>query len=240
MDKYLADMGIGTRTQVKELIRKGCVQQNEQVVRRPEIKVDTERDRILCNGNHVGYVQFQYFMMNKPTGVITATEDKRQKTVLELLNCSVKKGFFPVGRLDKDAEGLLLITNDGALAHNLLSPKKHVPKRYLVTVKGIFETEDIKAFKEGLAVPEYDRFEAFTAKSAVLDILETRTEPERSAAEIEICEGKFHQVKRMCQAVGKPVLSLKRISIGGLFLDCRLRPGEYRELTQKERNLLIG
>lgn len=235
LDKYLADMGLGTRTEVKELLKKGCVACNGEVVKRPELKVDTEHDQITCQGRLVGYVEMEYLLLYKPAGVLTATEDRKQRTVLDLLDASVRKDVFPVGRLDKDTEGLLLITNDGALAHELLSPKKHVKKCYFARVSGIMTGEDVKSFEDGLFVPEYsDRFSSFFAMPAVLRILSVDQEQQQSEVEIEVCEGKFHQVKRMCAAVGKPVVYLKRLSMGNLRLDDSLKPGEYRRLTAEE------
>lgn len=257
-------MGIGTRTEVKNLIKKCCVTCNGKIVKKPEIKVDTEHDRVFCNGKEILYTMMEYYMLNKPAGVLTATEDKRQRTVMDLFDSSVRNDVFPVGRLDKDTEGLLLITNDGDLAHRLLSPKKHVAKRYFAIVSGLMEQQDIQAFADGLLVPAYqreelwteqkqerekeqkdhkeqkdckeqkDRFAAFQAMPAEMKILFLDREKKLSHVEIQLYEGKFHQVKRMCEAVGKPVRYLKRISIGGLELDKALKPGEYRKLTEKE------
>lgn len=258
LDKYLADMGLGTRTGVKDLIKKGCISCNGEIVKKPEIKVDTEQDRVFYNGQEIQYNTMEYYIMNKPAGVLTATEDKKQKTVLDLLESSVRKDVFPVGRLDKDTEGLLLITNDGNLAHRLLSPKKHIAKRYFAIVSGIMEAQDIQAFANGLIVPEYrregeliaqetstvlqeqrfknnsDRFAAFQAMPAEMKVLFLDREKNISHVEIQVYEGKFHQIKRMCQAVGKPVNYLKRISMGNLELDVSLKPGEYRKLTEEE------
>lgn len=275
LDKYLADMGLGTRTEVKALLKKGCIACNGEVVKRPEFKVDTGHDQVLCQGKAVDYVEMEYILLYKPAGVLTATEDKKQRTVLDLLDASVRKDVFPVGRLDKDTEGLLLITNDGTLAHELLSPKKQVKKCYFARVSGIMTGEDIKSFQEGMFVPEYrfereenasekgsikkrngeskmspaakgrqktagcedkkqDRFSAFFAMPAVLRILSADQEKQQSEVEIEVCEGKFHQVRRMCHAAGKPVIYLKRISMGNLWLDASLKPGEYRRMTAEE------
>lgn len=257
LDKYLADMGFGTRTEVKTLLKKGYVTWNGNVIKKPEVKVDTEKDAISCHGQVVRYVEFVYFLLNKPAGVLTATRDKKQKTVLDLLDFSVRKDVFPVGRLDKDTEGLLLITNDGNLAHKLLSPKKHVKKRYFAVVEGVMAEEDVRLFQEGLEVPAYrflkntddiayednnmkeERFAAFRAMPAHLQILSVNRDKNQSEVEIEICEGKFHQIKRMCEAVGKPVLFLKRISMGNLRLDDCLKPGEYRKLTEEEISHVI-
>ena len=227
LDKYLADMGVGTRSEVKERIRKGRVLVNGKVVRAAETKVDTENDEICCDGEAVGYTHYEYYMLNKPAGVISATDDKKSETVIDLIASKRRKDLFPVGRLDKDTEGLLLITNDGALAHQLLSPKKHVPKVYYARVDGCVTKEDVEAFAGGLKVDE--ELTAMPAKMTVLSML-----PAGSEITLEIHEGKFHQVKRMFEAVDKTVVYLKRLSMGPLTLDETLAPGAYRELTQAE------
>ena len=227
LDKYLADMGVGTRSEVKERIRKGRVLVNGKVVRAAETKVDTENDEICCDGEVVGYTHYEYYMLNKPAGVISATDDKKSETVIDLIASKRRKDLFPVGRLDKDTEGLLLITNDGALAHQLLSPKKHVPKVYYARVDGCVTKEDVEAFAGGLKVDE--ELTAMPAKLTVLSML-----PAGSEITLEIHEGKFHQVKRMFEAVDKTVVYLKRLSMGPLTLDETLAPGAYRELTQAE------
>ncbi len=229
LDKYLADMGMGTRKEVKGLIRKGLVRVNDQVVKVPETAV-TEEDQVVCNQVVVGYVQKEYYMLNKPAGVISATEDSRQKTVVDLIHTKKRKDLFPVGRLDKDTEGLLLITNDGELAHRLLSPKKHVGKVYYAKIRGEVTQEDVEIFKKGVPIEE-----DFTALPANLKVLQAG---EESEIEVEIFEGKFHQVKRMFLAVGKEVMYLKRLSMGELKLDESLEPGEYRQLTEEELNKL--
>lgn len=230
LDKYLADMGIGTRTEVKQYIRKGQVLVNDEVIKKPEFKVSSEEDEVVCAGQVVGYSEYEYIMLNKPQGVVSATEDNRDKTVMDLITDCDRKDLFPVGRLDKDTEGLLLLTNDGKLAHELLAPKKHVPKTYFVRVDGLVTEEDVKLFSEGFQVDA----ELF-AKSAVLEILKADTQSE---VNLTITEGKFHQVKRMFQAVDKPVLYLKRIQMGELKLDSTLALGEYRPLTEDELKLL--
>lgn len=226
LDKFLADMGVGTRSDVKQYIRKGLVLVNDEVVKKPECKVDSEADQVECKGVRIGYSQYEYYMLNKPKGVVSATEDSRDKTVLELITDSSRKGLFPVGRLDKDTEGLLLITNDGKLSHELLSPKKHVPKTYFVRVDGLVTQEDIDLFAEGFQVDA-----ELYAKPAVLEILKAG---EQSEVHLTITEGKFHQVKRMFQAVDKPVLYLQRVRMGSLELDRSLALGEYRALTEEE------
>ena len=217
LDKYLADMQIGTRSAVKEYIRKGRVRVNEAVVKSPEQKIDTETDTVLYDDKPVGYHTYEYFMLNKPQGVVSATQDTKEKTVTELITEKNRKDLFPVGRLDKDTEGLLLITNDGALSHELLSPKKHVDKTYFAEVMGKIGQAEVVKFKEGLVIDT-----EFTALPAVL----------------EVHEGKFHQVKRMFEAVGSEVLYLKRLSMGTLVLDESLAPGAYRRLTEQEIQML--
>lgn len=230
LDKYLADMGVGTRSEVKKMIRSGQVFLNGEAVKKPETKVDTEQDEVEADGQTVGYATVEYIMLNKPQGVVSATQDKRDKTVLDLIEDNMRKDLFPVGRLDKDTEGLLILTNDGKMAHELLSPKKHIDKTYFVIVEGMVTEEDVKLFRQGFHVDaELD------AKPSVLEILESG---EFSKVNLTITEGKFHQVKRMFQAIEKPVRFLKRIRMGALCLDERLKPGEYRMLTEEEIDLL--
>lgn len=226
LDKYLADMSIGTRTEVKKLIRQGKVAVDGLIVKNPDIKVDTDTQNVTCNGIAVTYETYEYYMLNKPAGVISATSDKTEKTVLDLIDSKKRKDLFPVGRLDKDTEGLLLITNDGELAHRLLSPKKHVDKLYYARVEGVVGMEDIDAFAKGLDIGEGEY-----TKPAKLIVLKSDV---ISEIELSIQEGKFHQVKRMFEAVGKKVIYLKRLEMGTLKLDEGLALGEYRPLTQKE------
>lgn len=226
LDKYLADMGKGTRSEVKKAISKGLVRVNNEIVKKPETKLDTDSDNVLFDGALVGYAQYEYYMLNKPAGVISATEDKREKTVIDLIIEKKRKDLFPVGRLDRDTEGLLLISNDGELAHRLLSPSKHVDKVYYAKIDGKVTIEDVEAFQQGVDIGE----EKLT-RPAKLRILKSGTQSE---IELTICEGKFHQVKRMFQAVGKEVVYLKRLQMGTLILDESLKPGEYRELTEQE------
>lgn len=226
LDKYLADMGIGTRTEVKKLIRQGKVKVDDVVVKSPEQKLDIETQKVYCNGNEVGYERFEYYMLNKPAGYVSATTDTKDKTVLDLITDKKRKDLFPVGRLDKDTEGLLLITNDGELAHRLLAPKKHVDKLYYAKVEGVVTEDDVKAFAEGVSIGEGE-----ITRPAMLDILRS---DEISEIYLTIQEGKFHQVKRMFEAVGKKVIYLKRLSMGTLKLDESLKLGEYRALTEEE------
>jgi 16S rRNA pseudouridine516 synthase len=226
LDKYLADMGLGTRSEIKEWIRKGRVKLNEDVCNKPESKVIIGTDLVSFDDRLVGYVQNQYIMLHKPAGVVSATNDNVNKTVLELITDRMSKDLFPVGRLDKDTEGLLLITNDGDLAHRLLSPKKHVDKVYYAKVRGRVTQEDKDAFVQGVDIKDEE-----LTMPAVLNIL---LSDDISEVELTLQEGRFHQVKRMFEAVGKEVIYLKRMSMGSLVLDADLKPGEYRELTEQE------
>ena len=226
LDKFLADMSIGTRTEVKKLIRQGKVAVDGLTVKNPDFKIDIDRQSVTCNGITVTYETYEYYMLNKPAGVISATSDVKDKTVLDLIDSKKRKDLFPVGRLDKDTEGLLLITNDGELAHCLLSPKKHVDKLYFAKVEGVVTSEDIEIFAKGLDIGDGDY-----TNPAKLEILKSN---KISEVRLTIQEGKFHQVKRMFEAVGKKVIYLKRLSIGKLYLDESLALGEYRPLTKKE------
>ena len=230
LDKFLTEMGIGTRTEVKKYIKQGKVKVDGETVKLPETKVDAGRQEITYLEHPVQYKAFEYVMLNKPAGVVSATTDAREKTVLDLISEKKRKDLFPVGRLDKDTEGLLLITNDGELAHRLLAPKKHVDKVYYAKVKGVVTERDVIAFAEGISIGQGE-----TAKPAVLKILVSDV---LSEIRLTIQEGKFHQVKRMFAAVGKEVVYLKRLSMGSLILDESLRPGEYRPLTKEERERL--
>lgn len=230
LDKYLAEMNLGTRSEVKKLITKGQIQVNRTIVKKPEFKLDPISDRVQYQDCEITYVTYEYYMLNKPSGVISATEDKRDTTVIDLIESRQRKDLFPVGRLDKDTEGLLLITNDGALAHRLLSPKKHVDKTYYAKICGKVTKEDIEIFEKGICIGD----EKLTLP-AKLVILKSGAESE---IELTIQEGRFHQVKRMFQAVGKEVVYLKRLSMGGLSLDPSLKPGEYRKLTKEEMEQL--
>ena len=244
LDRYLADAGCGTRSQVKKEIARGAVYVNGTAEKRPERKVDPETDRVEWNGRLLSYAEHEYYMMNKPGGTVSATEDRRERTVLDLMGPDRRDGLFPVGRLDKDTVGLLLITDDGDLAHRLLSPRRHVDKVYYVRVRGRLTEEDVTRFREGLDIGDEK-----PALPADLRILKTwGTDPgspeappeERSEAEVTLREGRFHQVKRMFRAVGKEVVFLQRISMGPLRLDESLAPGEYRRLTAEELNELKG
>lgn len=231
LDKLLANMGYGSRKEVKQLLKQKAVTVDGVEVKDPAIKVDPVQQNVSVFGERVEYVEFIYLMMNKPQGVISATEDKVDKTVIDLLD-PLAQHFapFPVGRLDKDTEGLLLITNDGNLAHNLLSPKKHVPKVYYAKIDGRVTEADITAFSQGVELED-----GYITKPGHLVILKSDNQSE---IELTIQEGKFHQVKRMFEAVGKKVTYLKRLSMGSLTLDDNLPLGDYRELTETELEML--
>jgi 16S rRNA pseudouridine516 synthase len=227
IDKMLANLGFGSRKEVKKIVKDGAVSVNGQIVKDARQKVDPEKDVVTLNGETVEYKEFIYLMMNKPPGVVSATEDDQDETVIDLLEIEdLVFEPFPVGRLDKDTEGLLLITNDGQLAHRLLSPKKHVPKTYFAVIDGEVTERDIEAFKNGVTLDD-----GYKTNPGELKILKSGF---TSDIELTITEGKFHQVKRMFQAVGKRVIYLKRISMGPLMLDDTLELGEYRELTDEE------
>ena len=230
LDKFLAEMGIGTRSQVKNYVRGQAVSVNGEVIRQADVKVDPEQDLVEFQGQRVVYAALEYYMLNKPVGVVSAVTDAADPTVVELIETKRRKDLFPVGRLDKDTEGLLLITNDGILANRLLSPKKHVEKVYYARIEGCVSDQEVARFAEGLDIGE----EKFTLP-AQLTILASGP---RSEITLAITEGKFHQVKRMFHSVGMEVLYLKRISMGSLILDPALEPGEYRKLTQEELQML--
>lgn len=227
LDKFLADGGFGTRKEVKRLIKSGAAAVNG-VTEKDAGRNVSGSDNVTVNGKSVVSREFVYIMMNKPQGYVSATEDKHYPVVTELLDESYNRfAPSPVGRLDIDTEGLLLLTNDGALNHRLTSPSKNVYKTYFAVLDDEAEDKDTETFAGGM------EFKDFTAKSARLTICENRRE-----VFIEIAEGKFHQVKRMCARVGKNVEYLKRVAIGPLELDESLLPGEYRELDEKELELL--
>jgi len=230
LDKLVAKCGLGSRAQARELIRSGQVLVNGLPVKDGGLTLDPLGATVTVAGKELNYCEFHYLMLNKPAGVISATRDTLHATVLELLPREYQHlKLFPVGRLDRDAQGLLLLTDDGQLAHNLLAPKKQVPKIYRALVQGWVGQEDKEAFARGIALSD------FTTLPARLDILAAAGQ---SQVEVTICEGKFHQVKRMFHALGKEVLALKRIAMGPLTLDAGLAPGEVRELTAEELNLL--
>ena len=223
LDKFLAEMGVGSRSQVKEIAKKGRVRLNGRVVSDPSIKLDPDLDLVELDGEPVAYAQVEYFMLNKPAGVVSATEDSRYLVVTDLIKTSLRKDLFPVGRLDLDTEGLLLLTNDGQLAYSLLSPKRHVDKVYYVEYQGDLPTDTKEKLAEGLVLEDGTKTLPACWKQ----------QGEASGC-LTIQEGKFHQVKRMFEALGCQVTYLKRLSMGSLKLDPSLRPGEYRPLTSQE------
>ena len=226
LDRLLCEAGFGTRSQVKGLVKKGLVQVNGRTAGRPEQKVDEKNDRILCEGKEAVVGSSVYLMLNKPPGVVSVTEDARERTVLDLLNEQDRKGVFPVGRLDKDTEGLLLLTDDGTLAHRLLSPRRHVDKVYRARVEGQVTKAHIISFREGLDIGE---------KAPTLPAeLEILSGGEVSEVKVTIREGKFHQIKRMFESVGCRVIWLKRLQMGTLALDEELPAGAYRKLRREE------
>ena len=224
LDKYLADLSVDTRSKVKLLIRKGRVRVNEQIAKRPEMKIDIDTDTVTVDGIPLVYHSFEYYMLNKPAGVLSAARDKKQPTVLDLIE-SDRKDLFPVGRLDKDTVGLLLICNDGQLSHNLLSPSHHVNKTYEVRLDAALSPEDIAALESGIDIGDQS-----ITLPAVIDMIYEDT----THVNITIHEGRFHQVKRMFLARGKTVVFLKRLSMGSLVLDPTLSEGSYRSLTETE------
>lgn len=232
LDKLLANMGFGSRKEVKALVKTGAVIINGKPVKQSQTHLDPEKDEIMVHGEIVEYKEFIYLMMNKPQGYLSATYDERDKTVIELLEPEdVIFEPFPVGRLDKDTEGFILLTNDGKLSHKLLSPKKEVGKTYFARVEGRVDERDIETFADGVELDD-----GYITKPAELTLL---TRGAISEIELTITEGKFHQVKRMFEAVGKRVIYLKRESIAGLPLDNSLELGEYRELTEEELEYLF-
>ncbi|MDO5409628.1 MAG: pseudouridine synthase [Lachnospiraceae bacterium] len=264
LDKFLADMQLGTRSEVKQLLKKGLVTLNGESVKKPEIKVDPEHDRVFFDGKQLSLESEVYYMLNKPAGVVSATEDKKERTVLDLFNQNDRRpDLFPAGRLDKDTVGLLLITNDGALSHKLLSPRNHVDKTYFVRVEGAITEETIVAFEKGIDIGD----EKITMPAVLEPVMTLSTGKAKSAgfddclkdagfdgcpkdadfdaetknaasvcheALVTIREGRFHQIKRMFHAVGCEVIYLKRLSMGSLTLDPELPEGSYRRLTPDE------
>ena len=231
IDKLLSNSGYGSRKEVKQLLKSGSVFCNDEKITDAKKHVDPDKDFITVHGEQVQYKEFIYLLMNKPAGYISATEDDRLKTVLDLLEPEdVIKKPFPVGRLDRDTEGLLVLTNDGQLAHEVLAPKKHVPKTYYAVIEGIVTEKDVELFASGITLDD-----GYVTKPGQLKILSSGP---KSEIELIITEGKFHQVKRMFEAVDKKVIYLKRIKMGELELDRELQTGEYREMSEEEIKLL--
>jgi len=222
LDKLLTDLNMGSRSQVKEMIKKGKVTVNGEIVKSPEQKI-SETDEVVFAGKNVSSNTFFYYMLNKPDGVVSATEDDKEKTVLDLFEKPIPKGLFPVGRLDKNTEGLLVITNDGELGHLFTSPKHHIEKTYFVKTKHPLNENNLNALSTGVDIGEKE----LTKPAQIKAVGEKEYH-------LTITEGKFHQVKRMMEAVGTKVLYLKRISMGNIILDENLKPGEYRPFNERE------
>lgn len=233
IDKFLSNAQIASRSEVKKYIKAGKIRVNGEIIKKPEEKIDPEKDVVEFDDKVVNRKTETFILLNKPAGVVTATTDRFDKTVMDLLQVPGKEKLFPVGRLDKDTEGLLIITDDGDTAHRLLSPKHHVPKTYYAKISGIVTENDCAAFQEGLDIGDEKK-----TLPARLKILFVDEQTQSSEIEVTVCEGRFHQVKRMFQAVGKNVVYLKRISMGTLQLGTDLVSGEYRELTKEEIMLL--
>lgn len=233
IDKLLANMGYGSRKDVKILLKQGVVRVDDQPVKDAKRQVNLETERVTVQGEVVEYKPFVYLMMNKPAGVISATEDKVESTVVDLIDPSYAHyELFPVGRLDKDTTGLLLLTNDGAFNHALMSPRKHVDKVYIAEVDGEMTADDVRRFAEGVELED-----GYTTKPARLELISKSGR--RSTVRLTLSEGKYHQVKRMIAAVGKHVERLERVQIGALELDPTLEPGAYRELSEEEVDLFF-
>lgn len=224
LDKFLSDMGIASRKELKDIIRAGRVTVDGAAVSQPEAKIDPEENAVALDGEALSYRRYRYYIMDKPAGILTATEDKKQKTVLDLMTPEERRmGLFPVGRLDKDTSGLLLLTDDGSFAHRVISPRSEVEKIYHARVDGDVTADDVRAFAEGIVLRD--------GTHCIPAVLERTGE---GSCLVTVMEGKYHQVRRMLASRGKPVVELRRLSVGALSLDGTLTPGEYRELAQSE------
>ena len=243
LDKYLADVGIGSRSEVKKFLKQGLVSVNGQTAKDSSIKVNPETDKVSYKGQELTYQEFRYYMLNKPAGCVSATKDGLSPTVIEFLKDEPTRDLFPVGRLDKDTEGLLLITNDGMLAHNLLSPKKHVDKTYIAFVDRLLSQEEIKLFRSGLDIGD----ETPTLPAEIYEASEKQISVNLKNASVSkeslvfsavyfvvIKEGRYHQIKRMFEHFKSNVVYLKRLTMGNLQLDSQLIPGCYRPITLEE------
>lgn len=231
LDKLLANQGLGSRAEVGKIIRSGAVQVEGETIKSPSFACDPQKDGIIVAGQTFRYQPFVYLMMNKPAGVLSASRDNRTKTVVDLVPENLyRKDLFPAGRLDKDTTGLLILTNDGQMAHKMLSPKKEIEKVYHVRVEGEVGREQQERFSKGITLVD-----GTSCLPARLDVLE---EGETPLLRVVIMEGKYHQIKRMLGVIGRPVLSLQRVFIGGLELDKTLCPGQCRELTEEERGTI--
>ena len=234
LDKFLVACAVGSRTEVKNLLKAGRVTVNGKKEKSAKLQIDEETDEICFDGQKLDYEEFVYYMMNKPQGVISATEDPKHKTVLDLMDDYARaKEVFPVGRLDIDTHGLLLLTNDGKLAHALLSPKRHVDKTYLAQINGVMTDADVETFAQGIPLKD------FTCQPAKLELVSIDREKEESLVRVTIAEGKFHQIKRMVAYCGKEVVDLQRLTMGTLTLDENLKRGEWRRLSKEELEGLL-
>ncbi len=246
LDRFLAEMGVGTRNEVRKEIKSGRVSVDGHTIKDPGCKVQTD-SLVELNGEPILYEEFVYYMLNKPAGIISASDDTFEETVVDLIAEQKRKDLFPAGRLDRDTEGLMLITNNGELAHRMLSPKHHVDKTYYAVIMGDVTERDIRAFSDGLVLPD-----GLECMPADLEILSRVTDDLYAAIEndslensvmtevnITIREGKFHQIKRMFSSIGCEVMYLKRLTMGPLELDETLLPGEYRRLTEEEVDSLL-
>lgn len=229
LDKLIADSGVASRREAKELVKQGKVRVDLSIASSAEMKIDPDMSKVYINGELLNYSEYRYIMMHKPNGVLSATEDSSQETVIDLLPESLKKQeLFPVGRLDKDTTGLLLLTNDGVFSHSIITPKRLVPKVYRAAVTGVLDENDVEAFEKGLTLSDGTK-----CMSARLEI------EKPSVGLVTVYEGKYHQVKRMFASRGKHVTALHRISIGSLSLDPALKPGQFKELTEDEKELIF-
>ena len=234
LDKYLVSCALGSRTEVKNFLKSGRVTVNGKKEKSAKLQINEETDEFCFDGQKLDYEEFVYYMMNKPQGVISATEDPKHKTVLDLLDDYARaKEVFPVGRLDIDTHGLLLLTNDGKLAHALLSPKHHVDKTYLAQINGVMTDADVETFAKGIPLKD------FSCQPAKLELVSIDREKEESLVRVTIAEGKFHQVKRMVAYCGKEVVDLQRLTMGTLILDENLKRGEWRRLSKEELEGLL-
>lgn len=239
IDKYLADSGYGTRSEVHSLVRSGSVLVNGDIVKQIGLRIDTDRDQICVRGKVVSYSEFEYYMLHKPAGIISASSDRSEKTVVDLIKSRKRRDLFPVGRLDRDTEGLLLITNDGEMSHRLLSPAMHISKTYGAIISGRLPDDAVDICRTGIDIG--DEKLTRSAELRVLqpeeiydDIFRDRLEAGLTPVMITLTEGRYHEIKRMFEAIGCLVEYLKRYSMGSLTLDSSLQPGEYRELTAEE------
>lgn len=237
LDKFLSSSGIGTRTEVKKYIKNGRIKISGKVVNDAAFKIDTDTDEISFDDKEIVYEEYRYFMLNKPAGCVSATKDRLSETVLSLLDGEITDDLFPVGRLDKDTEGFLLITNDGKLAHELLSPRKHVDKAYYTYVSGKLSAESIDMFEKGLDIG--DDTKTLPATISIItedipDIDESLILESGAWYKVVIHEGRYHQIKRMFEVLGEKVIYLKRMAMGNVWLDASLNKGEYRRLSDAE------